>query len=143
MWQNLQLYNPVSREDLSDDSTAEDVQSAKRFFLTCFKRDKKLLASLAGAEATVLVRQSIPGTGNEAHWAFVGIRDKNYSKAIMALGCWGASGRRLGKAVGSQGSKSAGKTQSLSKTTQCSPQSPSQDQHVLLELSNKDERNIS
>lgn len=73
MWQNLQLHNPVSRKDFSDDSTAEDVQSAKRFLLTCFKSDKKRLASLAGAEATVLVRQSIPGTGNEAHWAFVGI----------------------------------------------------------------------
>lgn len=78
---HLQLYTPVSREDFSNDSTAEGVQSAKSSLLTCFKSDKKLLASLAGAEATMLVRQSIPGTGNEAHWLFVGIRDTSYSKA--------------------------------------------------------------
>lgn len=59
----------------------------KVFLLTCFKSDKKLLASLAGAEAAVLVRQSIPGTGNEAHWAFVSIREMNYSKATP----WAAS----------------------------------------------------
>lgn len=47
--------------------------------------------------------------------------------AAMALGCWGASGRRLEKAVDSQGyhsSTSTGKTQSLSRNPQCSSQSP-------------------
>lgn len=148
----------IQREDFSNDSAAEGVQSATRFLLICFKIDKSPWPALLVLRPRCWwgrASQELEMKPTEHLWpSEIWITAKQLLEQPPRIR-WGSSNGpgllgSLWKEAG-KGCWQPGLSQQHIHRKNTEPEQepsvqlpkPSQGQHVLLELSNKDERNIS